>query len=105
VAGSAIVLALRWPGNRHGADRAAWLSIAAPSLDPILRPRGGDGLPLYVQNRVVSAAGERHNVILPIAWTRTAPEPRGRAGMLLLEFPGYLAGSVLSRRERAYNKR
>jgi hypothetical protein len=73
------------------------LSSATLALDPILCSRGGDGLPLQVCHRIGSATGERLNVILPVARTSPAGFAGRWAGMLSLEFPRYLSGSVLSR--------
>jgi hypothetical protein len=60
-----------------------------------------DGLPLHVLNRIGAAAGQRHNVIFPVARARAAREPRGWAGMLVLKFVRHSAGPVLGRRKRA----
>ena len=40
---------------------------ARPEFPAVLRSRRGDGLPLHVGNCVGAAAGERHDVILPVA--------------------------------------
>ena len=42
---------------------------------------------------VGSATGERHNVILPVAWTGTAREPRGRAGIAPAGIPAHFHGA------------
>jgi hypothetical protein len=91
--------------GREPSSEPGMINGAGRSLPSILGLRVCGRLPLHVRNRVGTATGERHNVILPVAWTGTASEPRGRAGMLALKFPRYLTGSVLSRRERACNKR
>ena len=70
------------------------LATARLTLRAILYPCVADCLPLHVRNRVGSATGERHNMILPIARTGAACEPCGRARMLPLEFPRYLTRSV-----------
>jgi hypothetical protein len=55
----------------------------------------GSRLPLEIGNRVRSAAGERHDVVLPIAGTRAACSPSRMAGTLPLELACYFTGSVL----------
>jgi hypothetical protein len=76
------------------------LSTALLQLPSVLCPRGADSLPLHVRNRVGSTTGERQDMILPVAWTGTCREPRGRARMLPLEFPRHFSGSVLPRFQR-----
>ena len=83
--------------DRRGAT-AGWEidgATARPEFPTIFRFRRGDGLPLQVGDRVGSAASERPFVIFPVAGARAACLPGGRAGMLALKFPCYLAGSVL----------
>ena len=53
----------------------------------VLGLRGGDGLPLYVGNRVRSATGERLYVILPVAGASSGRSPGRGAGMLALVRP------------------
>jgi hypothetical protein len=78
--------------------RAARRSLppsAAPEFPAVLCPCCGDGLPLEVRYRVGSAATERDDVILPKTGTGTACLAGRRAGMLPLELPRHLSGSVL----------
>jgi hypothetical protein len=44
-------------------------------------------------------------MIFPVTWTGAACEPRRGAGMLSLEFPRHLTGSVLPRCQRARRER
>jgi hypothetical protein len=55
------------------------LATARPEFPSVLDPSLGDGLPLHVEDRVRTATGERLYVILPIAGTRAARQPGGRA--------------------------
>jgi hypothetical protein len=77
---------------------AMWtLTAARPEFPSILSPGVGDRLPLEVLHRVGTAAGERLNVILPVAGTSAAGFAGRGARMLALKLPSYLTGSVLSR--------
>ena len=99
IARSAIVLALRRPRNRHGAD---WptpviggsLSTASPSFPSVLCACRGNSLPLHARHRIRAATGERDDVIFAITRTSPAEFARRWAGMLALEFPRYLSRSV-----------
>ena len=78
--------------------RPSALSASAnPPLPLVLNSCIGDGLPLEVRDRVRSATGERHDVILPVAGADAARLSGPRAGMLALEFPRHLTRSVFSR--------
>jgi len=58
-----------------------------PCLPTVLGLRAGNGLPLHVGNCVGAAAGERDDVILPIAGTSAGGFAGRRAGMVPLKFP------------------
>ena len=73
----------------------ARLTPARPEFPPVLDLRSGDGLPLHVGNRVRAATGERLNVIFPVSGASAAGAPGRGAGMLPLELPRYLSGSML----------
>jgi hypothetical protein len=62
----------------------------------VLSSRVGDGLPLEVRDHIRSAASERLNVILAIAWACAGRVAGRRAGMLALEFTRHLTRSVSS---------
>jgi hypothetical protein len=53
---------------------AGQLTPTRPQLPPVLCSRILDCLPLHVRHRIGTAAGERHKVILRVAWTGTARE-------------------------------
>ena len=61
----------------------------------------GDMRAQIQQVGIGSAAPEGDNVILPIAWARTACAPVRWAGTFPLELPRYLTRSVLLRSKRA----
>jgi hypothetical protein len=62
-------------------------------------------LPLQVGDGIGAGAGQRHDVILAITRSSAAGFTCRWAGMLAMEFPRHLTGSVLSRRERACRDR
>ena len=99
LAGAACLFQVREPGGRYGRyrNRAAHghLTAACPEFPAVLGLRVRDRLPLGVRNRVGAAAGERDDVILPVARTTAASLPGRRAGMLALEFPRHGTRSVL----------
>jgi hypothetical protein len=73
------------------------LAGRALPLQPILGLRIRRCLPLEIRNGVRSATSERLYVILPVAGADAARLSARRAGMLALEFPRHLTGSVFSR--------
>jgi hypothetical protein len=81
------------------------LPSTRPTLPSVLSPRGGDGLPLHVGNRVGTATGKRLYVIFPVAGTSTAGSAGRWAGVLALELPRYFTRSVLFRRKRGRGQR
>ena len=60
---------------------------ARPEFPAVLRSRRGDGLPLHVGNCVGAAAGERHDVILPVTRTGAGRSPGRWARVYTLELP------------------
>jgi hypothetical protein len=87
-----------YPGSRYGEMKpqsVRALTTANSPLPSVLGLGIAYGLPLHVGNRVGAAAGERLNVILAVAGARAAGPAGRRAGVLALEFPRYLTGSVL----------
>jgi hypothetical protein len=69
----------RWISQRRDVD-----CRASADADPGWEGSGSDAT---LEAALGSVSGEGFNVIFPAAWTGTAREPRGRAGMLSLEFP------------------
>jgi hypothetical protein len=83
----------------------AELATASPPLPPVFGLGIADRLPLHVRNRVGPATGKRLYVIPPVSGATADHEPGGRAGMLPLEFPRHLAGSVFPGRWRGGGNR
>jgi hypothetical protein len=79
---------------RHAIVRVTKLSATNAAFN-------GSPMILAVPDRIGSAAGEWHDVILPKTGTGTACFAGRWTGMLPLEFPRHLTRSVLSCRERA----
>ena len=86
------------PGSRYGEMKpqsVRALTTANSPLPSVLGLGIAYGLPLHVGNCIGAAAGERLNVILAVAGASARRAPGGWAGMLPLELPRYLTGSVL----------
>ena len=93
-------------GPCQGADwgnrlRSLSLSIARLPLLRVLSPHVGDRLPLYVGDGIGSAAGERHDVALPVAEAGAARQPGRGALVLSLELAHHNTRPMLARRRDA----
>ena len=76
------------------------LASASPPLPRVFGSSVGDCLPLEIGDCIGTAAGEGHDVILPIAGTGTARPIRRRAWMLALKFACHRTRSMLACRCR-----